>query len=329
MKFFKKAWRQGLASVVVLSLFSACSSQEEISGQIFVVDEDGTSQPLALVDVKFFPREDADKFLARQYREWQEEQVKQAARLEEMNSDLSFQRVMIRELNNDLQGLERRLNEQRERIREKYREEMGPLRRSLERNQGLIENMDSGPVRPSGPVPSAREWERFQEDLERWQEKSRSERAEWRRELLAANEDLENQIEEFEGKRDAEIGEWQGRLDKAQENLEERRQLVAEYEKEIQRIEDSKDSPPTISQVIRRMGEPAFQTQSDANGNFSLALPSRQRFALVARVRRNIRGTDHDHAWVFWIDPREQADQRILLSDRNSLHGQSLGEWKD
>ncbi|MCH8475698.1 MAG: hypothetical protein LAT55_10775 [Opitutales bacterium] len=328
MKFFKKCWRHGVTSLVLLGLFAACSPQEEISGQIFVLDGDGTPKPLALVDVNFFPREAADQFLARQYRDWQEELLKQEEQLQEIRSDLAFQRVMIRELTGDKERLQRRLSEQRERIREKYREEMSPLRRALERNIELIENMESGPPRPSGPVPTSREWDRYQEDLERWQEKSRSEREEWRRELLAANAELEAQIEELETQRDAEIGEWQGRLEKTRETLAERRDLVEKYEQDIKRIEENKDNPPPISQVIRRMGEPVFQTQSDANGNFALALPSRERFALVARVRRTIRGTEHEHAWIFWIDPREQAGERILLSERNSLHGQSLDEWR-
>lgn len=327
MSYLKKGTLSLLASLVLLTLNSACSPQSEVAGQVFVMTEEGTPQPLALVDIRFFPRDEADRFLSRQYREWQEERVQQQARLQEIRSDLAFQQVMIRELTGDLQNLERRFSEQRERIREQYREQIAPLRRAIERNTGLIENMDTGPVRPGGPVPSAAAWDRYQEDLERWRAKSQSERQEWLRELSAANAENENQIEELERQRDGKIGEWQGRIDSAREILDDRRAVVEEHQRSIQRIETGKDNPPTISQVIRRMGEPAFQTQSDANGNFFQELPSRERFALVARVRREIRGTDHDHAWVFWIDPRTHEGQRILLSDQNSLRGQHLGEW--
>ena len=77
--------------------------------------------------------------------------------------------------------------------------------------------------------------------------------------------------------------------------------------------------PRALAQAILRQAVPAASTQTDTDGNFTLAMPSRpERWAILIAAAPQVDGED-GMVWFVWLDQVPVDSGRYLFTSRNAL----------
>jgi hypothetical protein len=62
---------------------------------------------------------------------------------------------------------------------------------------------------------------------------------------------------------------------------------------------------------------------TDAEGRFSIKLPTRGKFAIAARAQRNVFGSTEHYYWLMWVSMDGEKSKQIMLSNNNQLSKES------
>ena len=314
-------------SLAGLFLLAGCQPQSEtIEGQIFLLDPEGSSIPLPLVEIQIFPQKRVQEHLQRRMREWGEQKEHLADNIGEMKEGLAQILGMREDLERERQGLGERLEEERNQIERSFADQTGPLMVLFESNLELIERMDVGPRLPQG-IPTQAEYEIFQQNLTRWQDKTSEQRQVWKRELIAENAQLREIILEREMERNQRVERLRQREENTDRALRRLEEQVLAMEAEVREAEEVLDQPPALERLLEGLVRPERIVHSDANGYFAVTLADLRDRAVLARVNRTVRGEPVAHTWLLWITPRQTSGERLLLSTHNSVSGQIVEEW--
>ncbi len=76
---------------------------------------------------------------------------------------------------------------------------------------------------------------------------------------------------------------------------------------------------PTVESHFASLPKPIAAAVTNADGVFSIVVPTRERFALAVHATRRVGGTEEEYYWLIWVDPREKNDS-ILVTNRNLIN---------
>ncbi len=96
------------------------------------------------------------------------------------------------------------------------------------------------------------------------------------------------------------------------------REALAASEKRDAAVERAA-SRPTVDGYFASLPKPIASAVTNADGAFSIVVPTRERFALAVHATRRVGDTPEEHYWLIWIDPREKNNS-LLLTNRNSIN---------
>lgn len=315
--FLKK--RVKLTGALALIFLAGCQPQSEtIEGQVFLVNDEGLSVPLPLIEVQIYSQKRVQDHIVRREREWAESKDRLSGEIEGMQENLTNVRAMYQELQAEQAGLNERIRREGEQIERRFIEQTNPLQILYESNVELIERMEIGPRLPQG-IPSPAEYELFEQTMARWQEKTTAERQVWKRELEEENVQLRLIMAERLEERDNQLRRLREREQNTAQALRQLSRQLAELEKEVREAEKIVGQAVPQAGLLDGLSQPERIVHTDASGYFSITLSDLRDRALVARVNRRLQGETVAHTWLLWVNPRQKGGERILFSNHNSM----------
>lgn len=326
MKFLRTFYSLTLSAFLIF--LPGCAEPEgesSVEGQIFVVAPGGDNVPLGLVEVFFFEEGTITGFLAQRGREIEEKRQAIQTRLDLKEGELRDTVQARQGMREELQLLESDFIERRANLIEELDRMVESKTREIEGNKDFAEDMDVIPPPPEG-APSRAEFEAYEERRRKWLSMNREERMAWRAVLLQQNVDLQASIDERLQEGEEQMDRWDDTLAQIEIILENYDDAVLELEADIANLKHELGLFPTVEDYFEDLPVPLKKTRTDANGEFSVSLPSNRKTGLIATIRREVRERDEDHAWFLWVETAQGPHERMLLSNHNSLTEISGGE---
>lgn len=303
------------------ALFIAgCQPQDEVEvdlqGQVFVVVPSGESVRLGSVQVMLYEERAIQAHLAKRERVIAQRQEELESAVAELGESLKAARASRREAEENYMKREARIREELAALVERAEAKAAGIARKMVINEEFITHVDVLPSAPPG-IPTREEYAQYESRRAKWLAMDRAERQAWGEVLSSHNEELEAELEKMATDREEQVFAWADELQLLDEAIGAAREEEAEAEGSLRVAEESLAAIPSYSDFLAELPAPAREIRTDADGEFSIALPAGGRYAILARSERRMQGEERAFQWFIWTTAGETYPRRVLLSNHN------------